>query len=179
LSETQQLSEKHDEEYVEEEWLYIHAKNTSDKSTTNSQLTQPSRTVVASTQSLDTTLHAANSETPHRTCCSASTVSLGVNSSLHSIHSLTKTAKKRKLNNNNTYSDDIKIIDTLKQPIVIKSGFSQDTAANSLSHNASDPVDACTAFIGSILKSIDNEVLKLNTMNILVQTVINASIQDL
>jgi len=193
LSETQQFSEKHvDEEYMEEEWLHIYAKNTSDETTINSQLTQPSQTVVAltNTQS-DTTLYAANSETPRRTSCSEnictpptispnSTASSGVSSSLHPVYSLTKTAKKRKLNNDNSYSDAIKIIaDTLKQPIVVKSDFSQDTAANSLSHNASDPVDACMAFIGSILKSINNKVLKLDTMHILVQTVINASTQDL
>jgi len=130
LSKTQQLCEKHvDEEYMEEEWLDIYAKNTSDESITNSQLTQPSQTVVelTNTQSSDTTLHVANFETPHRTSCSEnictpptispnSTASSGVSSSLHSVHSLTKTAKKRKLNNDNTYSDAIKIIvDTLMQ----------------------------------------------------------------
>jgi len=73
LSETQQLSEKHiDEKYMEEEWLDIYAKNTSDESTINSQLTQPSQTVVelTNTQSSDITLHTANFETPHRTSCS-------------------------------------------------------------------------------------------------------------
>jgi len=92
----------------------------------------------------DTTLHAANFETPHKTSCSEnictpptispnSTASSGISSSLHSVHSLTKTAEKRKVNNDNTYSDAIKIIvDTLKQPIVVKSDFSQDTTANSL-----------------------------------------------
>jgi len=60
---------------MEEEWLDIYAKNTSDESTTNSQLIQPSQTVVAltNTQSSDTTLHAANSETSHRTSCSEKT----------------------------------------------------------------------------------------------------------
>lgn len=43
----------------------------------------------------------------------------------------------------------------------------------------SDPVDACMAFIASILKGLKYEILKLEIMHVLVQTVINASTQNL
>lgn len=180
---------------MEEEWLDGYVKNISDESTTDSisQLTQPTQTVVALTnvQSSNTTPQAAKSMTPNRTFfCSEnilrpplaispanSTASSEVSSGVRSGHSLTKTANKRKLNNDDTYSDAInKIVDTLQQPVVIKS---PDTAANNLSCNASDLVNACMAFIGSLLKDIKHKVLKLDVMHVLIKTVINASTQDL
>ncbi|XP_032689109.1 uncharacterized protein LOC116852656 [Odontomachus brunneus] len=171
--------------------------NTSNNSTTDSisQFTESSQTVDAlmNVQSSNTIHEAATFPvTPDRTPCSNniprlpqvispanSIVSSGVCSNVCSSQSLTKTAKKRKSSkcNNDTYSDDIKITaDTLQQPIVVKP---PDIAVNNLSCDTSDPVDACMAFVGSLLKNIKNKVLKLDVMHVLIQTVINASTTDL
>lgn len=67
----------------------------------------------------------------------------------------------------------------MRQPIIIKS---TDASKKNLSNNMSDPVDTCITFVGSILKRFKIETLKLEVINTLVQTVINAinaSTQDL
>lgn len=111
-----------------------------------------------------------------------------VNSSTYSKHSpyshniTTKSAKRHKLSDDNDilHSDAIeKIAHVLQQPVIIKS----DTVGNYSSCNTScvqpDPVDTCMTFVASILKRMTNEILKYDVMQTVIQTVINASTQDL
>lgn len=53
-----------------------------------------------------------------------------------------------------------------------------NASTNNPSNNISDP-DICMIFMGSMLKRFKNETLKLEVMNTLIQTVINANTQDL
>lgn len=178
----------YDEEECIVEWLDESTTSTTEPVT---QFTQPSQTVteLMSDQSFITKTYAAKSVIPDRTSSysnnilrpapamsPANSTSSEVSTCARSVRSLPKTAKKRK-SNEDPYADTIQtIVDSLKQPIAVKS---LDTTVNNHSSNTSDPVDACMAFVGSILKHIKNEVLKLDMMQVLVQTVINASTQDI
>lgn len=62
------------------------------------------------------------------------------------------------------------IADSLRQPQSIPSAIESRSL---------DPVDSCVRFLGSILKEINCEELKLDVMNTLVQTVINAKTNDI
>jgi len=57
-------------------------------------------------------------------------------------------------------------------------GQSKDCPVNVVT-DSTDPVDTCISFLGSLIKKIQSLDLRLDTMNTLVQTIINASVSDI
>lgn len=172
------------EEWLEETYLIEDStdKSITDKSPTTS-FTEPSVTLVNDQFSPNN--HTATSDTHDRTSvsinipCSFSAISpansAASSSGSSGIRRLSQinTTKKRKSDN---YAGAIEALaDSLKQPIVVNSS----NASTNRSLNDADPVDACMAFIGSVLKRFKNKTFKFEVMNTLVQTVINASTENL
>lgn len=183
------------EEYVEE-WLDASFMENTCKATNESVITKPLEVRV--NDELPVTRSHTNSVTPDRTTnisCSSlpspsvstiTTSSLEISNSkrlLSSAHQ--KPRKKSKLNSEDAaYTTALEALaNSMKQPIIIKSIDQQDGTylkdSTKNSSNILDPVDTCMAFVGSIVKRIKNEILKLDIMNTLVQTVINASTENL
>lgn len=84
--------------------------------------------------------------------------------------------KKARLNSSDdTYANSIMCLaESMRQPITIS------TIDNNKNHTSSlDPVDSFVTFLGSLLKSFQNEELKLEVMNNVTQIVIKEKSKDL
>lgn len=87
-----------------------------------------------------------------------------------------RSKKMRRLNSvDDEYSGAINLLaESMRQPITISTvGNTGNTTSSS------DPVDGCVTFLGSLLKTFQDEELKLEVMNDLTQVVIKAKSKDL
>lgn len=98
---------------------------------------------------------------------------------LSSKNNIPRVQGKRKRGNEDAYANAIaSVAESLRQPIVIANGNN-----NNNSHvptiSSEDGISGLLMFLGSIIRSIENEELRLDLINNLVKTVVNCRTLDL
>ncbi|XP_036150677.1 uncharacterized protein LOC118648473 [Monomorium pharaonis] len=117
-----------------------------------------------------TDLFNINTSSPSTSCSVQSSPNVG--NALQSS-STTHNPKKQKIKNGDAYVEAVEsIAQSLKMPLTPVTPVNVAT-------DSTDPVDTCMNFLGSLIKNIRTPDLKLDIMNTLVQTVVNASLTDL